>query len=149
MKSYDKAAWHIDGGEDAAEVILRFKRLFEFLSEKKMLTEDDGYGQATYFFSEDVYEKNKDRIVQNKAINVSACKRIHQENPQNTLRVIHTIDIEKWAERILKGEKLDEILIKSMPAMLMNTHGGKMTPAERDRARAEGIRKILSGKDGK
>ena len=40
MKSYDKAAWHIDGGEDAAEVILRFKSLFEFLSEKKLLTED-------------------------------------------------------------------------------------------------------------
>ncbi len=46
-------------------------------------------------------------------------------------------------------EKLDEILIKSMPAMLMRAHGGKMTPTERDRARAEGIRKILSGKDGK
>ncbi len=79
---------------------------------EKMLTEDDGYGQATYFFSEDVYEKNKDRIVQNKAINVSACKRIHQENPQNTLRVIHTIDIEKWAERICEhmGVEIDEQL---------------------------------------
>ena len=42
-------------------------------------------------------------------------------------------------------EKLDSVLIKSMPAVLMRSRGGKMTPAERDRARAEGIRKILSG----
>ncbi len=46
-------------------------------------------------------------------------------------------------------EKIDSVLVKSMPAMLMNSHGGKMTPAERDRARAEGIRKILSDSDGK
>ncbi|MBR7032703.1 MAG: ATP--guanido phosphotransferase [Clostridia bacterium] len=44
-------------------------------------------------------------------------------------------------------EKLDGILIRSMPAMLMKAHGGKMTAHERDRARAEGIRKILSGSD--
>ncbi len=40
MKSYDKASWHIDGGEQASEVILRFKTLFKFLLDKKMLTED-------------------------------------------------------------------------------------------------------------
>ena len=79
---------------------------------EKMLTEDDGYGQATYFLGEDVYEENKDRIIKNNAINVSACKKIHQENPQDTLRVIHTLDIEKWTERICEhmGVEIDEQL---------------------------------------
>jgi len=40
MKSYDKAAWHIDGGEDSKEVVCRFRQVFEFLLEKNMLTED-------------------------------------------------------------------------------------------------------------
>lgn len=40
MKSYDKATWHIDGGEEVSEVIMRFKSIFEFLSNKEMLTED-------------------------------------------------------------------------------------------------------------
>ena len=48
----------------------------------------------------------------------------------------------------LSEEKLDTILIRSMPAMLMREYGGKMNPAERDRARAECIRKILSGSEG-
>ena len=47
----------------------------------------------------------------------------------------------------LSVEKLDTVLIRSMPAMLMREHGGKMTPAERDHARAECIRKILSGSE--
>ncbi len=42
-------------------------------------------------------------------------------------------------------EKLDTILIRSMPAMLMRDHGGNMTPAERDHARAENVRRLLSG----
>ena len=40
MKSYDKAAWHIDGGENSVDVVKRFKEIFQFLSEKKLLTED-------------------------------------------------------------------------------------------------------------
>lgn len=37
MKVYDKASWHIDGGEKKADVIARFREVFEFLQEKKML----------------------------------------------------------------------------------------------------------------
>ena len=40
MKSYDKASWHIDGGEERTEVIVRFKAVFDFLYKKGMLTED-------------------------------------------------------------------------------------------------------------
>ena len=40
MKSYDKAAWHIDGGENPVHVIERFKEIFQFLSKKNMLTEE-------------------------------------------------------------------------------------------------------------
>ena len=40
MKTYDKAAWHIDGGEKTPEVVARFRKVFEFLQEKKMLTAD-------------------------------------------------------------------------------------------------------------
>lgn len=40
MKSYDKASWHIDGGEKESEVVSRFKKVFMFLKEKNMLTED-------------------------------------------------------------------------------------------------------------
>lgn len=50
MKSYDKAAWHIDGGEDVKDVISRFKQIFEFLDEKKMLTDD---GKETYEYCMD------------------------------------------------------------------------------------------------
>lgn len=40
MKSYDKAAWHIDGGEKEADVIARFREIFVFLSDKKMLSDE-------------------------------------------------------------------------------------------------------------
>lgn len=40
MKVYDKASWHIDGGENRTEVVSRFKAVFEFLQEKNMLTAD-------------------------------------------------------------------------------------------------------------
>ena len=38
MKSYDKASWHIDGGEKESDVIARFKDVFTFLADKKMLS---------------------------------------------------------------------------------------------------------------
>ena len=38
MKSYDKASWHIDGGEKVSDVVARFKTIFNFLADKKMLT---------------------------------------------------------------------------------------------------------------
>lgn len=40
MKIYDKASWHIDGGEPVADVVARFREVFEFLHEKEMLTEE-------------------------------------------------------------------------------------------------------------
>lgn len=40
MKSYDKAAWHIDGGENTSDVVVRFKEVFTFLADKKMLSDD-------------------------------------------------------------------------------------------------------------
>lgn len=41
-------------------------------------------------------------------------------------------------------ETLDQLLAETMPATLMLASGGDMTPEERDRARAERIRKALS-----
>lgn len=40
MKIYDKAAWHIDGGEDEKQVVLRMKLIFEQLSECGFLSSD-------------------------------------------------------------------------------------------------------------
>ena len=40
MKVYDKAAWHIDGGEQEEGVISRFKEILEFLRDQKMLNAD-------------------------------------------------------------------------------------------------------------
>ncbi|MBO5621128.1 MAG: hypothetical protein J6N21_17790 [Butyrivibrio sp.] len=40
MKVYDKAAWHIDGNENAVEVVDRFRAIYSFLDSKKMLSED-------------------------------------------------------------------------------------------------------------
>ena len=40
MKTYDKASWHIDGGERASDVVARFRVVFDFLQDKKMLTAD-------------------------------------------------------------------------------------------------------------
>ncbi len=40
MKTYDKASWHIDGGEKTVDVVSRFKVIFKFLKENKLLSED-------------------------------------------------------------------------------------------------------------
>lgn len=50
MKSYDKASWHIDGGENEVEVIDRFNDVFAFLAEKNMLNEE---GLETYEYGMD------------------------------------------------------------------------------------------------
>lgn len=50
MKSYDKASWHIDGGEKESDVIARFKDVFTFLADKKMLNEE---GLETFEFGMD------------------------------------------------------------------------------------------------
>lgn len=40
MKTYDKASWHIDGGEKISDVVKRFEIVFKFLEAKEMLTDD-------------------------------------------------------------------------------------------------------------
>ncbi len=37
MKVYDKVKWHIDGGEDATDVIKRFSIIIEYLYNTNML----------------------------------------------------------------------------------------------------------------
>ena len=39
-KVYDKAKWHIEGGEDEGEVVERFNKTFVFLNEHELLTEE-------------------------------------------------------------------------------------------------------------
>ena len=38
MNVYDKAAWHIDAGENANTVVEKFKIIFSFLKEQNMLS---------------------------------------------------------------------------------------------------------------
>lgn len=40
MQVYDKAAWHIDNGEEKAEVLKRFGLIYEFLAKHKMLNDE-------------------------------------------------------------------------------------------------------------
>ena len=47
MICYDKAAWHIDGGENTSAVVTRFKEIFRFLADNKMLN-DDGVETLEY-----------------------------------------------------------------------------------------------------
>lgn len=38
MKVYDKAAWHIDAGEDKNDVLKRYQILLDYLSSNNLLT---------------------------------------------------------------------------------------------------------------
>lgn len=40
MNIYDKAAWHIDAGENISEVTERFRLIFQYLSANNLLNED-------------------------------------------------------------------------------------------------------------
>ncbi len=40
MRVFDKAQWHIDAGENAAEVIAKFQNVFSFLDNHNMLSDD-------------------------------------------------------------------------------------------------------------
>ena len=40
MTIYDKAQWHIDGGESREEVLSKFKAVFAFLADTHMLSAD-------------------------------------------------------------------------------------------------------------
>ena len=53
MKVYDKAMWHIDGGEEKEDVIKRFKVVFNFLNSNNMLN-DDGLEVWEYCMDESV-----------------------------------------------------------------------------------------------
>ena len=40
MKIYDKARWHIDGGENKDEVLKKFSLFFHYLKKNNMLTDE-------------------------------------------------------------------------------------------------------------
>ncbi len=40
MKIYDKAKWHIEGGENKEEVLKKLTLIFQFLNKKKWLTSE-------------------------------------------------------------------------------------------------------------
>ncbi|WP_195514093.1 hypothetical protein [Turicibacter sanguinis] len=40
MKIFDKAQWHIDGGENSSAVTNKFIAIFEFLNEEEFLSHD-------------------------------------------------------------------------------------------------------------
>lgn len=40
MKIYDKAKWHIEGGENKEEVLKKLTLIFQFLNNKKWLTSE-------------------------------------------------------------------------------------------------------------
>ncbi|MBO5731840.1 MAG: hypothetical protein J6R67_11620 [Treponema sp.] len=40
MKVYDKAIWHIDGGESKDEVLKKFATIFTYLKKNEMLTDE-------------------------------------------------------------------------------------------------------------
>lgn len=40
MKIFDKAQWHIDAGENAVDVLVKFKNVLEFLDIHNMLSSD-------------------------------------------------------------------------------------------------------------
>lgn len=50
MEVFDKAAWHIDAGEDEDEVLAKFKAVMEFLHQKGLLSEE---GQELWQFGVD------------------------------------------------------------------------------------------------
>lgn len=40
MKIFDKAQWHIDNGENTVKVVEKFKKVFLFLNDHNMLSDD-------------------------------------------------------------------------------------------------------------
>ena len=76
MVIYDKVTWHIDGGENKANVIARFTEVFSFLKEKNLLSEEGkeffeyGIDESTSLNSEMLnskgerfFEKYYDKII--------------------------------------------------------------------------------------
>lgn len=62
MEIYDKAAWHIDAGEDEAAVIAKFQAVFSFLDEKRLLSEDGK--EILEFGIDDSVSLNEDMVTE-------------------------------------------------------------------------------------
>lgn len=62
MKVFDKALWHIDAGEDKDVVLTKFQAVFDFLSEKDLLSEE---GQEILEFGiDDSISLNEDMVTE-------------------------------------------------------------------------------------
>lgn len=60
MKIYDKAQWHIDGGESPDAVISKFQSVFAFLDRSNMLSTD---GREIFEFGTDGSVSLNERLV--------------------------------------------------------------------------------------
>lgn len=60
MKIYDKAKWHIDGGENKEEVLKKLTLIFQFLNQKKWLTDE---GEEIYELGIDPSTSLHERMV--------------------------------------------------------------------------------------
>lgn len=60
MKIYDKAKWHIDGGENKEEVLKKLSLIFQFLNQKKWLTSE---GEEIYELGVDESTSLHERMV--------------------------------------------------------------------------------------
>lgn len=60
MKVFDKAQWHIDNGENALEVIAKFREVFSFLNAYNLLSID---GLEIYEFGVDSSISLNERMV--------------------------------------------------------------------------------------
>lgn len=60
MKIYDKAKWHIEGGENKEEVLKKLSIIFEFLNKNKWLTSE---GEEIYELGIDSNTSLHERMV--------------------------------------------------------------------------------------
>ena len=60
MKVFDKAQWHIDAGENSTEVVTKFKKVFEFLNSRNMLSVE---GKEILYFGIDSSVSLNERMV--------------------------------------------------------------------------------------
>lgn len=60
MKIYDKAKWHIEGGENKEEVLRKLTHIFQFLNKKKWLSSE---GEEIYELGIDTNTSLHERMV--------------------------------------------------------------------------------------
>ena len=65
MKIIDKASWQIDGGIQPSVVVAHFKRIFSWLEEKTMLTQE---GEEILAFGIDESVSLHERLVKSEAL---------------------------------------------------------------------------------